>query len=296
MALLLPRPPSCDGNGSVGELNRWCEAGPEGACPMNGSAFPALASQVSVSVAGAGSYLPEHRVSNEEILRYLRPARPDGRLLEPEWVVKHLAIHERRLDYEFGGRRKRSRADGGIYDGDLTLAGGALGPGRRRHRRRGRRPVRPRHLDSGHDLLPGPLPLPDERARAAARRRSGSPQPRLCRSRRGLPHRRRLARLRGAGHRAGGGKQLPVGLLRSRSPRLLLQPPERHGLAGSAHVRRRRRCRRVPLGPAQDPDDRPEGTALGPLRDQPGHRARDLSRRWLPPPHLARPTCRTTSS
>jgi 3-oxoacyl-[acyl-carrier-protein] synthase III len=88
---------------------------------MNGSVFSALASEVSVSVAGTGSYLPDHRVSNEEILQYLRPARPDGRLLEPEWVVRHLGIHERRLDYEFGGRRKRSRADGGLYDGDLAL-------------------------------------------------------------------------------------------------------------------------------------------------------------------------------
>jgi len=88
---------------------------------MNASVIPNLASQVSVSVVGVGSYLPEHRVSNEEILQYLRPARPDGRLLEPEWVVKHLAIHERRLDYEFGGRRKRNRPDGGIYDGDLAL-------------------------------------------------------------------------------------------------------------------------------------------------------------------------------
>ena len=88
---------------------------------MNASVIPGLASQVSVSVVGVGSYLPEHRVSNEEILEYLRPARPDGRLLEPEWIVKHLAIRERRLDYEFGGRRKRSRPDGGIYDGDLAL-------------------------------------------------------------------------------------------------------------------------------------------------------------------------------
>lgn len=87
---------------------------------MNGF-FPALASEVSVSVAGTGSYLPDHRVSNEEILQYLRPARPDGRLLEPDWVVRHLGIHERRLDYEFGGRRKRSRLDGGLYDGDLAL-------------------------------------------------------------------------------------------------------------------------------------------------------------------------------
>ncbi len=88
---------------------------------MNASVFRELASEVSVSVTGTGSYLPDHRVSNEEILRYLRPARPDGRLLEPDWVVRHLGIHERRLDYEFGGRRKRSRADGGLYDGDLAL-------------------------------------------------------------------------------------------------------------------------------------------------------------------------------
>jgi 3-oxoacyl-[acyl-carrier-protein] synthase-3 len=88
---------------------------------MNESIFRELASGVSVSVAGTGSYLPDHRVSNEEILRYLRPARPDGRLLEPDWVVRHLGIRERRLDYEFGGRRKRSRPDGGLYDGDLAL-------------------------------------------------------------------------------------------------------------------------------------------------------------------------------
>ena len=103
--------------------------------------LPALASEVSVSVVGIGSYLPEHRVSNEEILQYLRPARPDGRLLEPEWVVKHLGIDERRLDYEFGGRRKRSRADGGIYDGDLALRAARSALRRRRHRRRGRRPA-----------------------------------------------------------------------------------------------------------------------------------------------------------
>ncbi|MGZ4802891.1 MAG: 3-oxoacyl-ACP synthase III family protein [Acidimicrobiia bacterium] len=91
---------------------------------MSSPAIPRLASEVSVSLMGVGSYLPDHRVSNEEILEYLRPVRPDGRPLEPDWVVKHLGIHERRLDYEFGGRRKRSRADGGIYDGDLALRAG----------------------------------------------------------------------------------------------------------------------------------------------------------------------------
>ena len=91
---------------------------------MTNATIPRLASEVSVSLMGVGSYLPDRRVSNEEILEYLRPARPDGRLLEPEWVVKHLGIRERRLDYEFGGRRKRLRADGGLFDGDLALRAG----------------------------------------------------------------------------------------------------------------------------------------------------------------------------
>lgn len=93
---------------------------------MNGLPVLGSGSTVSVSVVGTGSYLPDHSVSNTEILSYLQPARPDGRLLEPEWVVRHLSIHERRLDYEFGGRRKRSRADGGLYDGDLAVAAARL--------------------------------------------------------------------------------------------------------------------------------------------------------------------------
>src|ERR1035438_1830868 len=91
---------------------------------MTSSAIPRMASEVSVSLEGVGSFLPDRQVPNEEILEYLHPVRPDGRLLEPEWVVKHLGINERRLDYEFGGRRKRSRADGGLFDGDLALRAG----------------------------------------------------------------------------------------------------------------------------------------------------------------------------
>jgi 3-oxoacyl-[acyl-carrier-protein] synthase III len=61
-----------------------------------------LASEVSVSLIGAGSYLPDRRISNEEMLKYLRPVRPDGRPIEPEWIVRHLGIYEVRLDYELG--------------------------------------------------------------------------------------------------------------------------------------------------------------------------------------------------
>ncbi len=91
---------------------------------MTGAALPRLASEVSVSLEGVGSYLPDHRVDNEEILEYLHPVRPDGRPLEVEWVVRHLGINERRLDYEFGGKRKRTRAEGGLFDGDLSLRAG----------------------------------------------------------------------------------------------------------------------------------------------------------------------------
>ncbi len=88
---------------------------------MTSSTIPRLASDVSVSLEGVGSFLPDRRVPNEEILEYLHPVRPNGRPLEPEWVVRHLGINERRLDYDFGGARKRSRADGGMFDGDLAL-------------------------------------------------------------------------------------------------------------------------------------------------------------------------------
>jgi 3-oxoacyl-[acyl-carrier-protein] synthase-3 len=91
---------------------------------MTSSTMPRLASEISVSLLGAGSCLPDHRVSNEEILEYLRPVRPDGRPLEPDWVVQHLGINERRLDYDFSEHGKRCRADGGLYDGDLALRAG----------------------------------------------------------------------------------------------------------------------------------------------------------------------------
>ncbi len=81
----------------------------------------ALGTDVAVSLVGTGSFVPETRVSNRQILDRIRPARPDGRLLEPEWIERHVGIVERRLDFDFDTRTKRSRADGGLYDGDLAL-------------------------------------------------------------------------------------------------------------------------------------------------------------------------------
>jgi 3-oxoacyl-[acyl-carrier-protein] synthase-3 len=74
----------------------------------------------SIRLAGVGSFVPDQRVTNQTILDRVRPARPDGRRLEPEWIERHIGIRERRLDFDFTTHRKRSRAEGGLYDGDLA--------------------------------------------------------------------------------------------------------------------------------------------------------------------------------
>jgi 3-oxoacyl-[acyl-carrier-protein] synthase-3 len=79
---------------------------------------------VSVRVSGTGSFQPETSVTNAQMLERLHPARPDGRLIEPEWIDQHLGIHERRLDYDFIADRKPTRAEGGLYDGDLAVRAG----------------------------------------------------------------------------------------------------------------------------------------------------------------------------
>jgi 3-oxoacyl-[acyl-carrier-protein] synthase III len=88
---------------------------------MSAPMISALGTDIGVSLVGTGSFVPEQRVSNRQILDRVRPARPDGRLLEPEWIERHVGILERRLDFDFDASRKRSRADGGLYDGDLAL-------------------------------------------------------------------------------------------------------------------------------------------------------------------------------
>ncbi len=77
-----------------------------------------------MTLEGVGSIVPDDRVDNATLLRRLRPERPDGRPIEPEWVERHLGIHERRLDFDFARHMKRSRDDGGLYDGDLAVRSG----------------------------------------------------------------------------------------------------------------------------------------------------------------------------
>jgi hypothetical protein len=88
---------------------------------MSTPVISALGNDVAVALGGTGSFVPENRVSNRQILDRVRVARPDGRLLEPEWIERHVGIVERRLDFDFDTQRKRSRAEGGLYDGDLAL-------------------------------------------------------------------------------------------------------------------------------------------------------------------------------
>jgi len=88
---------------------------------MSSAPFSGPRSQVSVTVAGVGSYLPEQRVSNRTMLERIDPRRPDGTPLAPDWIERHVGIFERRLDFDFVAGKKRERSEGGLFDGDLAL-------------------------------------------------------------------------------------------------------------------------------------------------------------------------------
>jgi 3-oxoacyl-[acyl-carrier-protein] synthase-3 len=88
---------------------------------MTTSALPGTKTDVTIGLSGVGSTVPERRISNQQILDRVRPCRPDGRRLEPEWMERHTGIRERRLDYDFDAHRKLGRDEGGLYDGDLAL-------------------------------------------------------------------------------------------------------------------------------------------------------------------------------
>ena len=88
---------------------------------MSNTAFSTLGSRVSVCVTGVGSYLPEQRVSNRQMLERLDPRHPDGTPFGLDWIERHVGINERRLDFDFAAGRKRERSEGGLFDGDLAL-------------------------------------------------------------------------------------------------------------------------------------------------------------------------------
>jgi 3-oxoacyl-[acyl-carrier-protein] synthase-3 len=88
---------------------------------MNRTAISGPPSQVCISVAGVGSYLPDQRVPNGTMLQRVDPRHPDGTPFAPDWIERHVGIHERRLDFDFAAGRKRTRSEGGLFDGDLAL-------------------------------------------------------------------------------------------------------------------------------------------------------------------------------
>jgi 3-oxoacyl-[acyl-carrier-protein] synthase-3 len=88
---------------------------------MDSVEFSTRASRVSVSLAGVGSYLPEQRVSNREVLEFVHPCHPDGTPFDRDWIERHVGISERRMDFDFVAHRKRERSEGGLFDGDLAL-------------------------------------------------------------------------------------------------------------------------------------------------------------------------------
>ena len=82
---------------------------------MSNAAYSAFGSQVSVTVAGVGSYLPEQRVSNRQMLERVDPRHPDGTPFGADWIERHVGINERRLDFDFEAGRKRERSEGGLF-------------------------------------------------------------------------------------------------------------------------------------------------------------------------------------
>ena len=72
-------------------------------------------------IVGTGSYVCTPLVQNATLFDWLQPRRPDGEPVPPEWLEKNLGVRQRSFDLDFRTGRKRSREEGGVYDGDLAL-------------------------------------------------------------------------------------------------------------------------------------------------------------------------------
>ena len=252
---------------------------------MSNAAYSTLGSQVSVTVAGVGSYLPEQRVSNRQMLERVDPRHPDGTPFGPDWIERHVGINERRLDFDFAAGRKRERSEGGLFDGDLAL-------------RAARAALADAHVDASTvDILVHVTTTPDTIA-CADHLRFLTTELGLRRGIDLVHHNLGCAGL-AAGLRTAAaylrcvapsdcarrGQQLPVRLLRQRGRRLLPLARERLRLALSARLQRWRGSR----GAARrDPvSGRPPGWApRGTVRDEPRHPFGDVSSGWLPPSYL----------
>ena len=177
-----------------------------------------------------------------------------------------------------------ARAPTAVCSTVISLSEPRRGARRRRTRRERRRRPRARHDHPRHDRVPGPPPIPHHRAWITTRCRSRASQPRVRWTVRRLADRGVLPHRTVTGDRTRGREQLPVRILRRRDEPTLPGASQRQRLARPARVRRRRRRSRV-----SQRTPRPQCAAWivrGAVRNQPRHRARHLSRRRMPGPHL----------
>jgi 3-oxoacyl-[acyl-carrier-protein] synthase-3 len=72
-------------------------------------------------IVGSGSYVCRPLVPNEQLFEWLRPRKPDGELVRADWVERNLGIRTRSFDLDLSTATKRSREEGGLYDGDLAV-------------------------------------------------------------------------------------------------------------------------------------------------------------------------------
>lgn len=73
-------------------------------------------------IIGTGSFVPERLVTNEEVISVLRPINAKtGQIVDPDWLERYFGIKTRAFDISYPPLKKKSREEGGIYDGDLAI-------------------------------------------------------------------------------------------------------------------------------------------------------------------------------
>lgn len=72
-------------------------------------------------IIGTGSFVPETRVTNKEMMELKRPLKPNGKPMEDDWLERHFGIVTRAFDFDARTAEKKPRELGGIYDGDCAV-------------------------------------------------------------------------------------------------------------------------------------------------------------------------------
>lgn len=82
--------------------------------------------KTDIAVLGTGSAVAANLVTNEELLTGVPARKPDGALIDDAWLRRHFGIATRSLDAELDRASmrftKKSRKEGGLYDGDFSIA------------------------------------------------------------------------------------------------------------------------------------------------------------------------------